>query len=61
LFATVCRSFKKPCAFDKHIYKAVEAQDEYKITLRESREGIALCKESFWENNDIISKCIRDG
>ena len=56
-----CRSIKKPCAFDKHIYKAVAAQDEYKTTLRESREGIALCKESFWENNAIISKCIRDG
>jgi IS30 family transposase len=56
-----CCSFKKPCAFDKHIYKAVAAQNEYKTTLRESREGIALSKEVFWENNAIISKCIRDG
>jgi len=56
-----CPNCKRPCQFDKHIYKAKAAQDEYKTVLKESREGIPLTKEEFWEIDRVISKGIKDG
>jgi len=56
-----CQGAKRPCRFDKHIYKAKGAQDEYKLTLRESREGIPLTKEEFWKIDKVISDGIRGG
>jgi len=56
-----CPMSKRPCSFDKHIYRAKGAQDEYKQVLKESREGIPLTKPEFWEIDRVVSKGIRDG
>jgi len=56
-----CPIVKRPCQFDKHIYKAKPAQDGYKTTLREAREGIPLTKEEFWEIDKVITQGIKDG
>lgn len=55
-----CPMSKRPCSFDKHIYRAKGAQDEYKQVLKESREGIPLTKPEFWEIDRVVSKGIRD-
>ncbi|MCL2676132.1 MAG: IS30 family transposase, partial [Firmicutes bacterium] len=56
-----CPGTRKACQFDKHIYSAKPAQDGYKTTLRESREGLPLTKEEFWEVDRVVTKGIRDG
>ena len=56
-----CPGAKRACSFDKHIYRAKRAQDEYKQVLKESREGIPLTKSEFWEIDKVISNGIRDG
>jgi len=60
----VCNACKKRrvfCSFRKQLYIAKDAQDEYKTLLRESREGIPLNKEEFWESDAIISTGIKKG
>ena len=56
-----CERAKLACSFDKHIYKAKAAQDGYKLTLRESREGIPLGKQEFWEIDKIITDGMNNG
>jgi IS30 family transposase len=56
-----CRSVKLPCSFDKHLYRAKDAHDEYRRTLIESREGIPLGKQEFWEMDKIITDGMRSG
>lgn len=60
----VCNSCKKrrsQCSFRKQLYIAKDAQIEYETLLRESREGIPLCKEEFWESDAIIAAGIKKG
>jgi len=56
-----CGKVKTACSFDKHIYRAKSAQDVYKQTLKESREGIPLTKQEFWDIDKVVTRGIRDG
>jgi IS30 family transposase len=56
-----CKNALRPCSYDKRVYRAKAAQDEYKQVLKESREGIPLTKDEFWEIDKIVSKGIKDG
>lgn len=49
------------CHYLRRVYIAKTAQEEYEKTLVESREGIALNKASFYENDRIISERVNQG
>lgn len=49
------------CMFPRRKYVAKVAQTEYETTLVESREGIPLNKEEFYENERILSEAIKNG
>ena len=51
----------KSCHHDKRIYSAKAAQEQYKKTLVESREGIQLNKVEFYENDRLIKEGIDKG
>lgn len=56
-----CKHCHRNCSFDKHIYRAKDAQKAYESNLRMAREGIPLNKETFYENDRIISERIHMG
>ena len=49
------------CAYQKQLYIAKSAHTEYETLLRESREGIPLNKEEFWEADRVIAEGIKKG
>ena len=49
------------CPYKRQIYVAKYAQQAYEDLLVESRSGIALNKESFYETEKIISNAVRNG
>ncbi len=49
------------CRYPRRLYIATKAQSEYRILLSESREGIPLNRESFYETEKIISNAVRKG
>ena len=49
------------CVYTRRLYRAASAQTEYQTTLVESREGIPLNKESFYETEKIISDGVAKG
>jgi len=60
----VCNGCKKRharCGHQKQLYLAKNAQADYEKLLSESREGIPLSKETFYENDRIISEGIKKG
>lgn len=59
----VCNACKKRtyCHMEKYLYDGKYAQNEYEKLLKESREGIPLTKESFYEVDKIISEGVRKG
>lgn len=61
----VCNSCNKKnnrsCIYPRRKYIAKEAQTEYETVLVESREGIPLNKEEFYENERIISSAVKSG
>jgi IS30 family transposase len=60
----VCNPGKKRhthCRHRKQYYHAKPAQKDYEALLKEAREGIPLSKESFWEIDRVVSKCVKDG
>ena len=56
-----CKKRRGNCAYQKQLYIAKKAQAEYETMLRESREGIPLSKEEFWESDTIIANGINKG
>ena len=57
-----CKQKTSPsCRYMRRIYMAQTAQNEYEKMLVESREGIALNKAEFYENDRIISEQINAG
>ena len=56
-----CKKRRGYCAFQKQLYIAKNAQAEYETLLRESREGIPLGKEEFWDSDKIIAEGIKKG
>jgi len=60
----VCNPCKKNriyCPFEKQVYSANNAQAAYETLLSESREGIPLNKETFYEIDTIIKEGIKKG
>lgn len=49
------------CPYRRQLYTAKKAQAEYEAMLVESRTGIPLNKESFYETERIISEAVRRG
>lgn len=49
------------CQYARHLYEAKVAQMEYETLLTESREGVALNKESFYKTEEIISNGVKRG
>ena len=49
------------CHYPRHVYEAKQAQADYEMLLTESREGIALNKESFYQTEKIISTGVKNG
>ena len=49
------------CPYRRQLYTAKKAQAEYEAVLVESRTGIPLNKESFYETERIISEAVRRG
>ena len=56
-----CRKKNTQCVFDKYFYYAKYAQTKYVEKLHSSREGIPLNKESFYEDDRVISEGIKKG
>ncbi|MDR0898451.1 MAG: helix-turn-helix domain-containing protein [Oscillospiraceae bacterium] len=55
------RRSRSNCNYARRVYAAIAAHTEYKTTLRESREGIPLNKETFYETEQILSAAVRSG
>ena len=49
------------CRYPRRRYVAKEAQAEYEAVLSESREGIPLNKEDFYETERVISNAVKSG
>lgn len=49
------------CHYLRRLYTAKRAQNEYETTLVESREGIPLSKESFYEMDAILASAVSSG
>jgi transposase, IS30 family len=56
-----CKRRRSRCAFQKCLYLAKNAQQEYEVLLKESREGIPLSKDEFYEVDSIIAEGIKKG
>jgi IS30 family transposase len=56
-----CGKRRRFCGFSKQMYIAKKAHAEYETLLRESREGIPLNKEEFWEADAIIADGMKKG
>ena len=52
---------RRTCSLEKHLYDAKRAQAEYEHLRTESREGIPLQKEAFYEMDRIVTEKIKDG
>jgi len=56
-----CEKRRGNCSYRKQFYNARSAHSEYETLLRESREGIPLNKEEFWEADATIKKYMKQG
>lgn len=52
---------RSSCPYRRQLYSAKKAQAEYDTVLVESRTGIPLNKESFYETERIISEAVQNG
>lgn len=61
----VCNNCEKrrrsSCPYRRRIYTAKSAQTSYKNVLSDSRTGVALNKESFYETESIVSNAVSHG
>jgi IS30 family transposase len=56
-----CKKLSSVCIYDKHKYFAKEAQKKYELTLKDSREGIPLNKQCFYDLDALISDRVKHG
>ena len=56
-----CERRNKACRHQKQFYYAKKAQNEYEFELSDSRMGIPLNKEEFYEIDRIIHEKVRQG
>ena len=61
----VCNGCEKQnhanCIYPRRKYSARNAQKEYEAVLVESREGIPLTKQEFYDTEHIISEAVKNG
>ncbi len=61
----VCNGCEKrskiSCPHKRQLYQAKQAQEEYETELVESRTGIPLSKESFYQTEKVISEAVHQG
>lgn len=59
----VCNGCEKSstCRFDKYVYNANSAHNEYLVKLRESRQGIDMTKAELIELDELVSPLIKKG
>ena len=61
----VCNGCEKQnhanCKYPRRKYSARNAQKEYETILVESREGLPLTKQEFYDNEKIISDAVKEG
>lgn len=61
----VCNGCEKKryasCQYMRRQYVAKTAQEQYQTTLVESREGIPLNRKEFYDNEEIISRAVKNG
>lgn len=55
------KRIRSSCRFKRQLYTAKTAQAEYEALLSDSRTGIPLNKESFYETEEVISSAVRSG
>ncbi|CBJ22334.1 transposase, ISSmi1, internal deletion [Streptococcus mitis B6] len=51
-----CPKKRTDCGFNRYLYYAKKAQEQYETMLRESRQGIPLNKESFYQMDTVIGR-----
>lgn len=56
-----CKRAYSACSYDRNVYIAKVAQKQYENTLKSSREGIALNKESFYDIDRVVTECVNNG
>lgn len=56
-----CPKRRIDCGFKKQFYYAKRAHQDYSQLLSESREGIALNKQAFYDMDMVVSKAIKKG
>lgn len=56
-----CEKRRRYCPYQKQFYVAKKAHAEYEALRTESREGIALTKDEFWEGDATITQGIKKG
>ncbi|MDR3264135.1 MAG: helix-turn-helix domain-containing protein [Clostridiales bacterium] len=56
-----CPKAHSACGFDRHFYRAKQANTEYENLLSEAREGVMLTKQEFFDSDAIISQGIKNG
>jgi IS30 family transposase len=56
-----CSKRRARCAFEKQLYIAKKAHNEYKSLLSEAREGIPLNKQEFYEIDKVVTDGIKQG
>ena len=56
-----CKKRRTHCGYQKQLYTAKSAQLEYETLLSESREGIPLNKEAFYDADAVITAGIKKG
>lgn len=54
-----CTKKRTDCGFNRYLYYAKKAQEQYETMLRESREGIPLNKESFYQMDKVLTQGIQ--
>ena len=55
------KRIRSSCRFKRQLYSAKTEQAEYEALLSDSRTGIPLNKESFYETEEVISSAVRSG
>ena len=61
VFSGCEKKSRSSCPYRRQLYTAKKAQEKYEAVLVESRTGIPLNKESFYETERIISEAVRRG
>ena len=56
-----CEKRRRNCSYQKRLYIAKNAFIEYRTLLRESRDGVALDKDVFWQADAIIHEGMKKG